>query len=113
MNTSKKMDAYFWGSVLIWAGLVFWGDSVGMLPKVAQLGAWSWIFLGAAVISLGLNLYSLSSDAYQAPDTGDWIWSGIFLILGLGGLTSVDITWPLIIILIGAGMLVNSLVRRD
>jgi len=113
MNENKKLDAIFWGAVLVWAGLVFGGEAMGMLPQFGSADPWSWIFLGAGVLSLALNFFSQSSDAYEDPSTSDWVWGGIFLIIGVGGFIKIDISWPLIIILVGAVMLVNAFISRD
>jgi hypothetical protein len=112
MTERKSLDVYFWGGVLIWAGLVFGGESMDLLPQIGNAGAWSWVFLGAGLLSLALNLVSLSSDSFENPETSDWVWGGIFLIIGLGGFTTLDISWPLILILIGVGMLVRSFLNR-
>ena len=113
MTVTKRLDAYFWGGVLVLAGLVFFGESMDVLPQIGNASAWSWIFLGAGVLSLVLNLISYSSETYEKPSGWDWFWGGLFFVIGLGGFTKVDISWPVIIILIGLGMLVKAFVNRE
>ena len=112
MNESKKLDAYFWGVVLVWAGLVFGGEAMGLLPQIGDASSWSWVFLGAGLLSVVLNVISLSSDAFENPSTSDWVWGGIFILIGIGGFTALPISWPLIFILVGGAMLVNAFIRR-
>jgi len=117
-NISKKkerqrLEGLWWAVALIWAGLVFGADSMGILPQIGEADAWSWIFLGAGLLgSLG-NLYRVVSPDAPNPTSWDWIWSGAFLILGLGGFTTLNISWPLILILVGGIILVNVSWRRD
>ena len=113
MKDNKRLDAYFWGGVLLWAGLVFGGEAMGMLPKIGNASSWSWIFLGAGVLSIALNLVSLSSESFSDPTGWDWVWGGIFALIGLGGFTTIDISWPIIFIVIGVAMLVKTFFRRE
>ena len=117
-NISKKkerqrLEGLWWAVVLIWAGLVFGADSMGVLPQIGEADAWSWIFLGAGVFGLISNFYRFTSPAAPTPTTWDWSWSGIFLIIGLGGFTPLDFSWPLILILVGGVTLVKALRSRE
>lgn len=112
MNENKKLDTYFWGGVLLWAGLVFGGEALGILPQIGSADSWSWVFLGAGLLSVALNLVSLSSEVYEDPSTWDWVWGVIFLLIGVGGFTTLDISWPIILILVGVAMLVKAFFRR-
>jgi len=113
MTENKKLDSFFWGGVLVWAGLVFGGEAMGILPQIGRVSEWSWVFLGAGLLSVILNLISQSSDVYENPTSSDWVWGGIFIFIGAGGFTTMKISWPLIIILVGVAMLVNAFYRRD
>lgn len=116
MNSQKaeprRLDAFYWAAALIWVGLVFWADSQGWLPQIGESSAWTWIFLGGGIGGLLLNLYSYSSPKYANPTTGDYIWSGILLLIGLGGLTAFTIPWPLILVVVGVVFLINALSRH-
>ena len=113
MTAAKRLDGYFWGGVLVLAGLVFVGESMEMLPEIANATTWSWIFLGAGVLSLVLNLISYSSESYENPTGWDWFWGGLFFVIGIGGFTTVNISWPVIILLVGLGTLAKAILRRD
>ncbi len=111
-EASRRLDAFYWAGALIWIGLVFLADSQGWLPQIGESGVWTWIFLGGGVAGLALNFYSYSSPNYATPTTGDWIWSGLLLLLGLTGLTAFSIPWPLVLVVVGVVFLVNALMRH-
>ena len=109
----QRLEGLWWAVALIWAGLVFGADSMGILPQIGEADAWSWIFLGAGLLGMLGNLYRVVSSEVPNPTTWDWVWSGIILILGLGGFTALNISWSLILILVGGVILVNVLWRRE
>jgi MFS family permease len=111
-DEQRTLDAVYWGGVLIWAGLVFWADSAGWLLQTEGSQAWSWVFLGAGVYGFVISFVRLASSKLSKPAAQDYIWAGIFLLIGLGGLTSFTISWPLILIVIGVVTLGNVLFRR-
>ena len=108
----RQIETIYWAGVLIWAGLVFVADNQGWLPKVGEAGPWSWIFFGAGLYGTLGNFFRLAAANWSAPTTWDWIWSGFWLILGLVGVTGVDVFWPLALILVGVVVLANMLFRR-
>jgi len=108
----KRLEGLWWAVVLIWAGLIFGADSMGLLPQIGDADAWSWIFLGAGVFGVLGALYRVLSPNALNPSTWDWIWGSFCLIIGLGGFTTVKIAWPLILILVGMIVLVSALWRR-
>lgn len=108
----KRLEGLWWAVALIWAGLVFGAESMGFLPQIGEADAWSWIFLGAGLFGTLGNLYRVTSQHIQTPTTWDWIWSGILLIIGVGGFTPVNFSWPLILILVGGVILVKGLGHR-
>jgi hypothetical protein len=109
----RRLDAFFWAGALIWIGLVFWADSQGWLPQFSESSsAWTWIFLGGGIAGLGLNLFSYTSPKYANPTVGDYFWSGLLLLIGLGGLTTFTIPWPLVLVVVGVVFLVNTLIRH-
>ncbi len=111
-ETRPRLDAFYWAAALIWIGLMFWADSLGILPQIGESSAWTWIFIGGGVAGLLLNFYSYSAPQYANPTAGDYIWSGILLLFGLGGLTAFSIPWPLILVVVGVIFLANSLLRH-
>lgn len=110
----KRTDTLFWGGILIWAGLVFAAESFGMLPRFGGAQAWTWVLLGAGVLALGINLWRVTSEEYPNPEAWDWIVNAFFLIGGLSGFGfNFDLAWPIILIIIGVGMLGNVLIKRE
>ena len=99
--------------VLIWAGLVFGIESAGGLPEIGEATGWSWVFFGAGVYSLLMNLWRTSSPDYTNPSTGDWLWGVVLAIIGLGGVTTVDITWPVLLVLFGLDLVVCLLQMKN
>ena len=108
----RRVDAFYWAGVLIWAGLVFGADSLGYLPRIGGAEAWSWVFLGAGVYGLLGSLFRLVSPGLSDPTVGDYVWSAVFLIIGLAGFTALQIAWPLILVLVGVAILASTLLGR-
>lgn len=119
------LGALVWPLILIWAGLVFLAANLGYLDwmRGRDIGgpagifwtganAWSLIMLGAGVIILLEVAVRLAVPAYRRPVTGSVILAIIFIGVGLGNLTNWDILWPLILIVIGAGILIGGFFRN-
>ena len=64
---TKRIEGIYWAAVFLWAGLVFGGDSLGMLPQIGGATAWSWVFAGAGLLALVGDIIRVSS-----PDCGAW-----------------------------------------
>jgi hypothetical protein len=108
----KQIESLWWAGVLIWAGLIFAADSLGILPQVGEASAWSWVFFGAGLGGMLGNLYRVSSLNLPSPAAWDYIATGFLLLVGLGVMTAVDIFWPLVLVIIGAAILVGTLRQR-
>lgn len=106
------LEAIYWGGVIIWVGLVFGADSLGYLPQIGGAGSWSWIFFGAGLYGLLMALFRESSEDYPSPTAWDYVWAGIFLILGLSGIFAVDIAWPVILVVVGIAILGKAFFRQ-
>ena len=109
----RRLDVFFWAGALIWAGLIFAADSLGLLPQIGQANSWSWIFLGAGALGLVLNLISQLSETYANPTAWDWGWSGLFLVIGAAGFLSFTIPGWLFLIAIGVAILVSAFTHRE
>jgi hypothetical protein len=109
----RRIETLYWAGVLIWAGLVFLADHQDWLPTVGEAGPWSWVFFGAGLYGTLGNFFRLVSVDWVNPTSWDWIWSGFWLIIGLVGVTGVDVFWPLALILVGVVVIANMLFRRD
>lgn len=111
-SSLQRLDVYFWAGALIWAGLVFGASSMGILPQIGQANSWSWVFLGAGVLGIVLNLLSQSSPNISNPTAWDWGWAILFLLIGAGGFISFNIPGWLFLIAIGVLILLSALRRR-
>jgi hypothetical protein len=108
----QRLVGLWWAVVLIWAGLIFGADSMGLLPQIGDADSWSWVFLGAGVFGILGALYRVTSPDVPNPTTWDWVWGSFCLIIGLGDFTTMNIAWPLVLILVGGIILVIGLFRR-
>ena len=108
----KRLEAIWWAGALIWAGLVFAADSLGLLPQIGESDAWSWVFFGAGLYGTLGNLYRVANPSSPNPTAWDTIWAGGLLIIGLAGMSPVDIFWPLILVLVGVVILAETLFQR-
>jgi hypothetical protein len=109
----RRLDTFFWAGALIWAGLVFGANSLGILPQFGQANTWSWVFLGAGVLGLALNVLSQTSENYENPTSWDWGWSVVFLVIGAAGFFSFQIPGWLFLIAIGVAILVSAFRQRE
>jgi hypothetical protein len=109
----KRLEAVWWAGSLIWAGLVFGADSLGLLPQIGGADAWSWVFAGAGLYALLGDLWRVASPDQPDPTAWDYLWAAILLILGLGGFFNVEIAFPLILLLVGVVILGSVLLGRD
>jgi hypothetical protein len=85
---------------------------VGILPQIGESDAWTWIFFGAGLYGMLGNLYRVANPNPPNPVAWDIIWAGGLLVIGLAGLSPVDIFWPLILVLVGVVILAEALFQR-
>ncbi len=107
----KRMDAIWWGGVLIWIGLALGAEYLEILPAVGDTGEWwPWIFIGVGPWSLGLNIYR-STSSWPDPSTWDWIWTVVFLAVGLSAVADFggEIIGAIALIVIGGVFLIRAL----
>jgi hypothetical protein len=112
LKERKRLEAIWWAGALIWAGLVFAADSLGLLPQIGESDAWTWVFFGAGLYGMLGNLYRIANSSSPNPTAWDYIWAGGLLIIGLAGMSPVDIFWPLILVLVGTVILAETLFQR-
>jgi len=114
-----------WAAILIYAGLVFLADNLGVLDALYRVlpfegegpgflagGAWTVVLFGAGVILLAEVLIRLLVPTYRQPVTGTLILAAILIGSSLGNLFGWELVWPLIIIAIGLGVLLRAFMRR-
>jgi len=89
--------------ILIWAGLVWLGDNLGLFGSFETLEIWSVIFIGAGLIVLLGVAVRLLVPAYRRPVMGSFIFGIILIAIGLGDIVSWTVIGPVILIAIGIG----------
>jgi hypothetical protein len=111
----KRMDSIWWAGALIWIGLVVGAENLNLMPDVGFRGEWwLWILLGLGPWALVWNGYRALSDAPN-PSTWDWIWTVIFLLVGLGGVVNLagEIVGAVVLVGIGVVTLFRALSRSN
>jgi hypothetical protein len=109
---NDPLSAVIWAAILIWAGLVFLADNLGIISRLGNLDAWGFVFIGAGVLVLLEAVVRVMVPTYSRPVTGTIIFGAILLAIGLGSLIGEGIAWPLVLIVVGVAMLLGSLLRR-
>lgn len=108
----RSWEAAWWGGAFIWAGLVLLADNLGALPDVAGADAWSWVFAGAGLYALALNIWRTLAAHEPNPDAGDLFWTAVLLVLGFAGFFGFDVTLPVVLIVLGAVLLLRVFVAQ-
>lgn len=113
-----------WAVILIWAGLVFMAENLGMLKNLRTWismpegmndfypNAWPLIFMGAGIIILIEVAIRLAMPIYRKPILGNIILAIVFIGIGLGSL-GAKLIWPLILIVIGLSIVLRSVFRQN
>ncbi len=109
----KRLESFWWGAVIIWAGIIFIADYFDVLPEVREASAWSWIFLGAGALGLIGALVRVASVDLPKPTGWDYFWSALFLIIGASGFFGGGVAFPIALMVIGGAILANVLFRRE
>jgi divalent metal cation (Fe/Co/Zn/Cd) transporter len=97
---------------LIWAGLAIMADNLGLLAHFRPLDGWDLVFIGAGLIALVAAAIRYTVPAYRRPIGGNLIIAIILLAIGLNDLVSSGVIWAGVLIIIGLGMLLRSIVGR-
>jgi hypothetical protein len=106
------LSAAVWAGILVWAGLVFLADNLGLLIRVERLDAWGLIFIGAGLLVLLEVVVRLLVPTYRRPVTGTLIFAIILLGVGLGNLIGWEVIWPVVLIIVGLSILVRGFLWR-
>jgi len=118
------LSSLVWALILIWAGLVFLGENLGLLDAIVadpiqigevtirQVSTWSMIFLGAGVLVFVEALIRTFVPAYRSSTGGNFFLAAVFLGIGLGGLIGYSLVWPFILIAMGLAALASALIRQ-
>jgi hypothetical protein len=106
------LSAARWAIILIWAGIALLTDQLPFTAGIGWLDGWGLAFAGAGVIILMEAVVRALVPAYRRPLGGILVLAAVFLGIGLGDLFGWEVTWPFILIAIGAGMLLRGFMRR-
>ncbi len=118
------LSAVIWALILIWAGLVFLMDNLGILDSIqtsggiipgldveVDLGPWAIILTGAGVIVLLEALIRVLVPAYRRPVGGTIVFGFILIGIGLGNLLNWSLVFPLILIGLGLSIILRGFMR--
>ncbi len=116
------LNSIVWAAILIWFGVVLLIGNLGFFGAIDQffnrggipinLEAWSIGFLGAGVILLLEVLARLLIAEYRQPVTGTLVLAAVFIGIGLGNIIGGAVTWALILIALGFGIILRGVTRR-
>ncbi len=118
------LGSIVWALILIWAGVVFLADNLGLLGGLRRtgwgdgrgallaIGAWDVILMGAGIILLLEVAVRLAIPAYRRPVMGTLILAAVLIGIGLGNLFGWTVVGPLVLIAIGVGILLRGSSRR-
>jgi hypothetical protein len=109
------MDAIWWAGAFIWIGLALGAEYLDILPRVGDSAEWwPWIFIGIGPWALVLNVYRQTSS-WPSPLTWDWIWTAIFLLVGLGAVMDIgeEIVGAVALVVVGVILMGRALSRRE
>jgi hypothetical protein len=109
---NDPLSAASWAAILIWAGIALLLENMGLLRGLEELDAGNLIFIGAGLIVWGAAAVRLLVPAYRRPVVGSLIFGLILIAIGSGDLIKWGALWPLILIIIGVGLLARGLMRR-
>ena len=109
------LGAAVWACILIWAGLVFLAENIGLFANLTvgdtAIEAWPIIFIGAGLIVFLEVLVRLAVASYRRPVGGTLVFAIILVGVGLGNLFGWTVVLPLVLIAIGVATLLRGLIR--
>lgn len=109
------LSSMLWAAVLIWAGLVFLADNLGLLfqPLSSVFGeaaadTWMVVLVGAGFIMLVGVLARLVLPAYRRPVGGELVMAAIMFGIVFGSLYGWNLIWAFVLIAVGLSVLLRS-----
>lgn len=114
---NDPLSAVIWALILIWAGLVFLAQNLGLLRQFELANTWGLIFIGAGLIVWLEVIIRLVMPEYRRPVIGTFIFGVILIGIGTGitfGATPQiwSVIFALAIIAAGVSILLRGLRRR-
>jgi serine/threonine protein kinase len=108
LGPSDRLSQFTWGSMVLWAGIVFLLNSTDAAGDVFS-DPWAWIFSGAGVLLLVEVVARFLIPEFRSRPGIRLVLGVILLMVGLGVGFSFASLWPLILIVIGISILINHL----
>jgi hypothetical protein len=108
----NPLGAAIWALILIWAGIVFLAQNMGLLAGFERLSPWSLVLAGAGVLLLLEVLVRLVVPEYRRPVIGTLIVGLVLLAAGVGSLQNWWLLWPILLIAAGVALLLGFITRR-
>ena len=106
------LNAATWALILIWAGISFLLGNLGLWNRLEPLEAWDIVLIGAGLLLLIQVAVRLLIPEYRQPVMGTSILAVVLLGLGLGDIVGWGALWPVILIVIGVGILARGLLNK-
>lgn len=116
---SDPLSNMVWGAIVIWAGVVFLADNMGLLSAFRNrdvadampfgFSNWGLIFLGAGIIVLGEVVIRVLNPSYRRHVMGNIILAIVFIGIGLGNLVNWGVIWALALIAMGVVILLRAM----
>jgi len=97
--------------ILILIGVILLAESQGWVNWEQFGGLWNLFFVGVGLLLLFEAVLRLLLPAYRRPILGQVIGGVILLAIGLGGVTGLQLTGPIILIGLGLAILLGGLFR--
>lgn len=106
---SDRLSQFTWGGVVLWAGIVFLLNSIGVGGALFSQ-PWSWILAGSGAMLLFEVAIRLRVPEFRTKPGARLMLGMILLFIGLGtGFGFAVSLWPLILVAIGVSLLLNHL----
>lgn len=109
------LGRFFWPAMLIFAGLIFFMQNLGVLPGAPGASAWDWMMVAAGAVLLGGQVIAGLMGEGSESSLFWMIGGAILMMFGLSKALAVDINfgnwWPVILIAIGLSALFKGFRR--
>ena len=101
------LSGVFFGLILITAGAIYIGKEYLPDPDLW----WAWIIVGIGMISFLDAVVRYTKPEWKRPIFGKILLGIVLIVIGTGAIYQAEISWPLLVIAIGAAMLVYYISR--
>ena len=103
-----RVNAISWAAILIWGALVLLAETSDFKDHFSWWEGWAVFFAGAGAVLLLTAFYRLIVPEHRRAVTGNVIIGLVFLGIGLGGLTSWDYIWVIVLVVVAVMILLRA-----